>query len=64
MQFRIVALLTTFPSASPEEVYIPLADAQSMFNLPGQVNRIEGTIAADAVLEDVVARLKAGWVRA
>ena len=45
------------PVPNPEEVYIPLTDAQAMFNLPGQVNRIEGTIKTDAVLDDVVARL-------
>ena len=58
MKFRIVGLLTTFPSPNPEEVYIPLSDAQALFNLPGQVNLVEGTIKTDAVLNDVVARLR------
>jgi putative ABC transport system permease protein len=58
MQFQITGLLTTIPSTSPEEIYIPLADAQALFNLPGQVNRIEGTIRTDAVLNDVIARLE------
>jgi putative ABC transport system permease protein len=60
MQFRIVGLLTTFPGPNPEVVYIPLTDAQTMFNLPGQVNLVEGTIKTDAVLGDVVARLRTG----
>ncbi len=57
MQFHIVALLTTFPSASPEEVYIPLTDAQAMFNLPGQVNRIEGTLTKEAIKDEVITLL-------
>jgi putative ABC transport system permease protein len=36
-----------------------LADAQVLFNMPGQINLIEGTIKTDATLEDVVARLRA-----
>jgi putative ABC transport system permease protein len=58
MQFKIVGLLTTFPGPNPEVVYIPLTDAQAMFNLPGQVNLVEGTIKTDAFLDDVVARLR------
>ncbi len=58
MQFRIVGLLTTFPGPNPEVVYISLADAQALFNMPGQVNLVEGTIKTNAVLDDVVARLR------
>jgi putative ABC transport system permease protein len=58
MQFQIVGLLTTFPGPNPEEVYIPLADAQLLFNMPAQVNLIEGTVKTDATLDDVVARLR------
>ncbi len=59
MEFQVVGLLTTIPSTSPEEVTIPLTDAQTLFNQPGQVNLIEGTIRSDAVLDEVVERLKA-----
>lgn len=58
MEFRITGLLTTFPGPNPEVVYIPLTDAQTLFNMPGQVNLVEGTIKTDAVLEDVVANLR------
>jgi putative ABC transport system permease protein len=58
MDFRITGLLTTIPSNSPEEIYLPLKDAQVLFNLPGQINRIEGTIRTDTVLEEVVTRLE------
>ncbi|MGB8251911.1 MAG: FtsX-like permease family protein [Anaerolineaceae bacterium] len=57
MKFQIVGLLTTFPGPTPEEVYIPLTDAQALFNLPGQINLVEGTIKTGTVLDDVVARL-------
>jgi putative ABC transport system permease protein len=58
LQFKIVGLLTTFPGPNPEEVYIPLSDAQALFNLPGQVNRIEGTFTKDASKDEVTTLLE------
>lgn len=63
--FEIVGVLPARPVFGDEEVYIPLAAAQQLFGMPGQINAIAGQVTpdsdADAVRQAVAARLGDGY---
>ena len=58
---EIVGLIATRAMPGVEEVYVPLAAAQAMFNQPGRINTVEAIFEAsadrDRVESDVQARL-------
>ncbi|MCA9959270.1 MAG: ABC transporter permease, partial [Anaerolineales bacterium] len=51
--FAIVGVTTGRPPQSSEELFMPLAAAQALYNLPGQINTIEARFAADSDGETV-----------
>lgn len=65
IEFEIVGITTGRPLQGSEEVFVPLADAQTIFNLPGQINTVEARFAAgtdaDTVREAVLANLGSGY---
>ncbi len=65
VEFEIVGITTGRPPQGSEEVFIPLTTAQTVFNLPGQINTIEARFVAnadaDVVRADVLARLGDGY---
>lgn len=48
MDFEIVGITSGRPLQGSEEVFIPLATAQTVFNFPGQINTIEARFAANS----------------
>ncbi|MCZ7573734.1 MAG: FtsX-like permease family protein [Ardenticatenaceae bacterium] len=65
MDFEIVGVTTGRPPLGSEELIVPLASAQTLFNLPGQINTIEAQFAAgsdaDSVQQAVLDRLGSGY---
>ncbi|HUM68928.1 MAG TPA: FtsX-like permease family protein, partial [Chloroflexota bacterium] len=65
MNFQIVGITTGRAPQGSEQVFIPLAAAQTTFNLPGQINIIEARFAAnadaDAVRAAVLTRLGSSY---
>lgn len=65
IEFKIVGIVTGRPAISTEEVYVPLAAAQELLNLPDQINTIEAQFTpgsnADAVRQAVMDRLGRGY---
>jgi putative ABC transport system permease protein len=65
MNFEIVGITTGRPPLGSEELIVPLAAAQTLFNLPGQINTIEAQFAAGSdaagVQQAVLDRLGSGY---
>jgi len=65
MNFEIVGITTGRPPLGSEELIVPLAAAQTLFNLPGQINTIEAQFAAGSdpagVQQGVLDRLGSGY---
>lgn len=61
LEFTIVGVLPERPVFGDEELYIPLAAAQALFDLPGQINALSGQFAegqdAEALRQAIVAQL-------
>jgi putative ABC transport system permease protein len=51
--FEVVGVVTGPPLPGVEPVYMPLAAAQSLFNLAGQINTVEAVAVSDADVEAV-----------
>lgn len=52
-EFEVVGIVASRPAAEAEEVYVALAAAQALFNLPGAINTIEANVAPDSEAEEV-----------
>lgn len=65
INFTIVGITTGRPPQGSEELFIPLATAQTLFNLPGQINTLEAQFAPgsdpDAVRQAVLDKLGSGF---
>ena len=65
MNFEIVGITTGRPPLGSEELIVPLAAAQTLFNLPGQINTIEAQFAAGSdgagMQQAVLERLGSGY---
>jgi putative ABC transport system permease protein len=63
--FQIVGVMPSRPVLGDEELFMPLATAQEIFNLPGQINAIAGQfdegVDGDAVRASILERLGAGY---
>ncbi len=63
--FEIVGILPSRPVLGDEEVFMPLASAQEVFNLPGQINAIAGQfddgVDGEALRATILARLGPGF---
>jgi len=51
--FEVVGVVTGPPLPGAEPVYMPLAAAQNLFNLAGQINTVEAVAVSDADVEAV-----------
>jgi putative ABC transport system permease protein len=64
-ELTIVGVLPERPVFGDEELYLPLATAQALFNLPGQINAMTGQFAAgqdaEALREAILAQLGPGY---
>ncbi|MCA9939357.1 MAG: ABC transporter permease [Anaerolineales bacterium] len=65
MTFEIVGITMGRPPMGSEELIVPLAAAQTVFNLPGLANTIEARFDAginpETVRQDILARLGSGY---
>ncbi len=63
--FEIVGIVSGQPMIGAEETHVPLAAAQELLNLPGQINTIEALFApgsdAEAIRQAVLAELGSGY---
>lgn len=64
-EFEIIGIVARSPVPGAENVYMPLAAAQALLNLPGQINTIEALFApgaqADEVRKAVLHNLGSGY---
>jgi putative ABC transport system permease protein len=64
-ELTIVGVLPERPVFGDEELYVPLATAQAIFNLPGQINALTGQFAegqdGEALRQRVLAELGPGY---